>query len=348
MRVAVYTQFTPWGFYRLIWPAMVLQQYGFDVDIFVPDQDSGNPFRMVPDDNGRAQEFSVPDYDVIVMQRVTEEHRVAAIRTWQRHGKRVVIDMDDNLDAIDPAHNPGAWDALHTTPDVSHRWTAEACRLADMVTASTPALVDKYGHRNSKRTLLRNCVPSAFLKIPRYDGTLSIIGWSGAVKFRTGDPGVVGDALARLQADGHEFGVVGPVDEVQSAFSLARPPYRHGSQRMDVYPLALARHTVGIAPLKRTTFNHAKSWLKPLEFLSLGVPVVASDLPEYEALSAGKPDHGVFYARNPDEWYGLLSRLLTDDTFREEQSARGRDLVRELTYENHAYLWWKAWTGLDI
>jgi hypothetical protein len=46
-------------------------------------------------------------------------------------------------------------------------------------------------------------------------------------------------------------------------------------------PLMLA-FDIGIAPLTDIPFNHAKSWIKPLEYVAAGIPFVASKSPEYK------------------------------------------------------------------
>ncbi len=338
MKILVYTKLTPMGFCRLIWPAMALQAQGCDVSI-VDGENPANALVSV-DRAGRTVDVLIPDADVIVIQRVTQSALVEAMRRWQAAGIRVVVDMDDNLRDITPGQNPGAFKLLHQSGDqISHRWAGVACDMADAVTVSTDALADMYRHPHRERpTVLRNCIPQAYLSIPRYAGDL-VIGWTGAVSFRNDDPGVVGGALARLQRDGYRFGMVGPLEGVEAAFRLAYPPVHWGPASHHEYPLRMACHTVGIAPLKDNAFNQGKSWLKVLEFASLGVPVVASDMPEYRRFG------WAMLAANPRQWYARLKRLLTEPVLREDMSAHGRIVAGRWTYERRCGEWWQAWTG---
>jgi hypothetical protein len=52
----------------------------------------------------------------------------------------------------------------------------------------------------------------------------------------------------------------------------------------------ISRYAVGMAPLRDTQWNNAKSWIKPLEFAAVGVPVVCSPSREYvRLLEEGTP-----------------------------------------------------------
>jgi hypothetical protein len=51
------------------------------------------------------------------------------------------------------------------------------------------------------------------------------------------------------------------------------------------YPQVIAGLDVGLVPLADSRFNRCKSWLKGIEYASLGVPFVASPLPEYLRLA---------------------------------------------------------------
>lgn len=342
MKVTVFTKLNPMGFYRLIWPAMVLQRDGYDVDIVSADPESSHrsPIRWMFDKDGRVREVTIPETDVLVIQRPTELKLYEAVKIWQRHGIRIVVDMDDNLRDLTPGQNPGAYRFLHSDPHISHRWVQATIATADHVTVSTQALAHLYG-RHKPHTILRNCVPAAYLTLPRWEGE-NLIGWTGAVSYRYDDPSVVGGSLARLQARGYDFGLVGPVDNVESAFRLIRPPMRVGAVPFQDYPQAMSMFTVGIAPLKDNAFNRCKSWLKPLEFMALGVPVVMSDMYEYRQLVSREDG---FFAAKVGHWYRYLDALLADRDLREEVSAFGRYVASAHTYEGNAYRWWEAWTG---
>jgi glycosyltransferase involved in cell wall biosynthesis len=103
---------------------------------------------------------------------------------------------------------------------------------------------------------------------------------------------------------------------------------------------AISHLGVGVAPLADTSFNAAKSWLKPLELAAAGIPWVASPRIEYQrfaGLGAG------LLAEKPKDWYRQLIRLTRDDAFREEQSQAVRSVASNLTIEAHAWRTAEMW-----
>ena len=89
----------------------------------------------------------------------------------------------------------------------------------------------------------------------------------------------------------------------------------------------MAELSVGLVPLIDSPFNRAKSWLKGIEYAALGVPFVASPLPEYRKLA----DLGAgVLADSPQEWYEAIDMLLTDADHRDTIARFGRDAVRGL------------------
>jgi hypothetical protein len=73
------------------------------------------------------------------------------------------------------------------------------------------------------------------------------------------------------------------------------------------YPQLLTPIDIGIIPLNNIEFNHAKSFIKGLEYAAAGVPFVSSYSPEYQYLA----DNGIGrVARNEKEWIYHLDELL--------------------------------------
>lgn len=318
MRVAVYpADRSACGYYRLLWPAGVLRQAGHDI-IIRPDE-------------------PLEHADVVVVQRPTFGRLARLIPALRAQGTAVVVDMDDDLLAVDP-RNPG-WARFHpaASPELNWRWAADICRQATLVTCSTRALADRYGQAGRTR-LLPNYVPARFLELGRELERDPVLGWAGTTATHPGDLQAAGNALARL---GRPLRVIGPEDGVARALGVAdRLVDATGWVPFDEWPAAVAELDVGIAPLADTRFNRAKSWLKPLEYSALGVAWVATDLPEYRRLA----DLGAgTVASKPKAWLRELRRLLDDDGWRADQVARGRELAGRLTVEEHAWQFWEAW-----
>jgi hypothetical protein len=338
--------------YRLVFPANVLAVQGLDV-AEGRREDIQAVWRRTPD--GRRVAWAEPlDCDVAVFQRVCMRDLVDCIPSWQRHGTAVVMDVDDLLSAVDPG-NP-AFAAYHPcNPAENWHHLERACRMADMVTVSTPALAERYG-RHGRVRVLRNCVPEWYLRVGRgEDGTsvgltsttgserpdprpTPVLGWAGKVDVHASDLAVVGTAVAQaLRQTDATFRAVGDADTLTALGVEGEVvPFMPFEQ----YPHEVARLDVGIAPLAGTKFNTAKSGLKMLEGCALGVAMVASPLPEYARLAEmGAGD----LAGRPRHWLAALRSLISDAEYRAERAGRGREVAAGLTYEGRADGWAMAW-----
>lgn len=299
--------------------------------------------------NGRAAKVTMPpDADVVVLQRVTNRYMSQSIPLMRQQGIAVVVDVDDDLTAIDP-NNP-AFAALHPRNEgqiggngqISHHsWhhLTEACKQATMVTVSAPALLPRYAAHGRGRVLYNYLAPH-YYGIPHEDSDL--IGWPAALMSHPNDPAATGNAIARLvNQSGARFDVCARPTGVGAAFGLPQdPPGVWTDTHLLDWPKEVARLGVGIAPLADTRFNQSKSWLKPLEMCAVGVPWVASRRPEYERLH----DLGAgVLADNPRHWYRELRNLLNEADRRLELSEAGRQVAYELRLETNAWRHLEAW-----
>lgn len=330
------------GYYRLIWPAEHLRALGHDVVVVGP-KERGSHLRAATDDHGRVTDVDFPrDADVIVLQRITHSKLIDAIKVMRGKGVALVIDMDDDLAAINP-NNP-AFRAMHPTLGISkeHNWlnTQLACEAASWVTVSTPALLQRYAP-HGRGTVLVNRVPESYLRLERDDS--DVVGWGGSVHSHPDDLQTTGPAIASLVREGVRFRIVGPADGAREALGLDRDPEATGPRDLHAeWMPALAELGIGIAPLADTRFNAGKSWLKPLEYAAVGVVPVMSPRAEYRAIH----DLGVgLLARKPRDWIRHIQRLVGDRALRTDMSQAAREVAAKLTVEDGAHLWWEAWSA---
>jgi hypothetical protein len=328
------------GYYRMIWPARVLAAQGHTVEVVLPKGRSGNVgLDGMVDENGRLVSVTVPpDADVMVFQRITMDQLSQAIPLIRELGVAVVVDMDDDLTCIDPRNI--AWTAMHPKMGTAgHTWdnATRACIAATVVTVSTPALLRTYAP-HGRGVVLENCVPASYLDVEHHNS--AVVGWPGSVHSHPGDLPMLGSSISRLVGEGHRFAAVGEGIGVRDALGLGVEPAATGVVPIERWPQAVATLGVGVAPLKDTKFNAAKSWLKPLEMAACGVPWVASPRAEYQRLH--KRGCGLL-ADKPSRWYRLLRDLAADPGRRADMSAAGRAVAAELTIEGNAWRWLEVW-----
>jgi glycosyltransferase involved in cell wall biosynthesis len=336
------------GHYRMVWPANILQKQGHDVVIMPPNQDSG--FMAKFEDQGDGTQvltgLGIPaDADVIVIQRPCHPLQPQAIAMIRANGIAVVVDMDDDMSSIHP-HNIAFHVYRHrSNSPFSWKWAHESCKAATLVTTSTAALQKVYA-RHGRGVVLDNYIPAAYLSFPTEES--GTFGWAGTTKSHPNDLQVTGRAVQALIDEGYRFQVVGGRSAVQQCLKLKEPPACTGSVELTEYARRIAEKIdVGMIPLAPTAFNSSKSRLKGIEYMSVGVPWVASPREEYRKLH--RESGCGLLANTPKEWMAQLKRLLDDETLRKEQAEAGREYMKDQTYQAQAWRWMEAWTkALEI
>ena len=332
------------GMLRLGWPAQYLQEAGHDdIKLDWPDTRWGIGAKLRQSDQTVVGAFVPPGTTTIVIQRATHKHLVDSIPFFQEQGVRCVVDIDDALDWVHPS-NP-AYTGLRPGNPSLHSWLnlRRACQMADAVTVTTPALATMY---RPDAVILPNLMPDHFYGRERIDSTE--ICWPASLPSHPNDAEEVTGVLDRVTRDtGAKVRLIGEGEHAEPlltrAFGLSTPPILQEFVSMEDWPRFLASLGVGIAPLAGTKFNAAKSWLKPLELMTAGVPWVGSDRVEYRRLFE---ETGVgTVVRKQSDWYRALKRLVTDDQFRADQSAAGVEAAESYRLRDRAHLWLEVWRG---
>jgi hypothetical protein len=309
----------PSAFYRLLEPARVI---GTEVVERLPHVGSA---------------------DTVILNRPLDPGIAEQVRLWREEGRTVIVDMDDDFDAVVPEHRIHG---LYTTEHLH-----AACKAASVVTCSTPALVERYGYGHG--VLLRNKIPESYLsvtrrsRVPENNVSGTWVGWYGSLGSHPNDPMVVGAAVgAALRTDPDaEFVFAGPPkDGPRLAELFDVPQVRElGYFSMSGLIQIISEFDIGIVPLESSPFNDAKSWLKGLEFAAVGVPVVASPTPEYVRMA----EQGGCITSTPKYWRDWLADLIRRPEWRAEQAARGKAWAATQTYERAADDWRTVWYSHD-
>jgi glycosyltransferase involved in cell wall biosynthesis len=283
--------------YRLAWPGLeVAAQAGWQVNVHDPGD-----VRLLPPLAIRGID-DLDSVDLVVMQRVATPRQVALIEALQSRGIAVVVDVDDLLSDIERDNNSYAyWNA--TVGNVP-RWKLlrTACRLADLVTVSTPQLAAHYA-KHGRFEVLRNHLPNHAFASPdavheRYarHGREVVVGWSGSLDSHPHDLEVLGASMREVMDLDPEirFHVVGDAEPVAKALGLeAERVTGTGWVPITEYHRALQDIDIALVPLQDSKFNRAKSHLKALEFAASGAFTVAKRLPEQINLMESVPVAGV-------------------------------------------------------
>jgi hypothetical protein len=106
------------------------------------------------------------------------------------------------------------------------------------------------------------------------------------------------------------------------------------------YPYLFNKIDVGIVPLNNVPFNHAKSYIKGLEYAASGIPFIASYSPEYQELS----DFGIGrIAKTQDEWIYHLDELRFP-AIRRDEVQQNSELLQNFSIEERGKDWHETMT----
>lgn len=279
---------------------------------------------------------------MVVIQRPLSAWRADVVPLLQAQGVRVVVEIDDDFATIHPRNQSFTTCHPRRNPGTNWNHLSRACRAADLVTVTTPALARRYGS-HGRVAVLPNLVPERYLAVTKDDHDGLFVGWTGGLNTHPTDLQVTRGAVARtVEAHGATMAVLGTGWGVQEALGLSEPPLASGWVDIRDYPEAMAQFDIGIVPLDDIEFNKAKSALKLCEFSALGVPAVATPTPDNVRMFG--EGVGVMAAK-PKHWAAALRRLLTEPEHRAEVAGRGREVMARHTIEGNTDRWWDAWAS---
>lgn len=269
------------------------------------------------------------DCDVIVAQRLMFKNLAEKIDVRKKYNQVIINDIDDWYWGLHEDNH--AYKLTH--PDFNKDENIDhyksVIQQGDGVVVSTPFLYDKmkndFGCKNVH--LVENCVTVSDFRSRLLNTKKPVVGWVGSTSHRSGDLEIIGPVLNnrsfRLHHSGHVNGAVTfaakvGLDEGRVTKSPMYPP-EHYAKNAFVFD-------VGLAPINDIPFNHAKSWIKAIEYAAAGVPFVASDVAEYRRLF---DTYGIGrLASSHEEWTSHLEELC-NHRVRTVEAKKQKEIVKE-------------------
>lgn len=284
-----------------------------------------------------------PNYDevdVVVCHRPLDKRRTFECQDLQRCKVTVLVDEDDFL-----ADLPSSFDKV-LPRDYQERLDLHdmLIREADGLSVTTEPLLELYGSMAKRTWRNPNFLPRwvqgvRFYRLKR-DHEPVRVGWMGLVRTHRHDLEWLAP-YADEAFEGAVFSTVGDVGTPVTLRLMRTPaetfPVEHDQHAMY---LQMARADIGIVPLKPDEkLNVSKSWLKALEYMTLGKPVVVTRLPEQEALV----EHGVtgFLASSPMQFALYVRQLVKDADLRQHMGAAAKERASQMAIEDMVEHTWE-------
>ena len=276
------------------------------------------------------------DFDVIYMQRLMSRDHIRQIKAARASGQIVINDVDDWYWDLGKNHITSKNVDPTRSPDTNIDIYRQVLSLSDAVVVSSEFLKNKISEWNSFVKIHYNFVnTAAFARENTYEQKDRIvIGWTGSIPFRSGaDLKILRPyskeitKFARWHHSGGASSFTKSYDVYNRFFKQIGVEAPMVTESPIVPPTMMAQQMcfdVGIVPLEDIPFNHAKSYMKGIEYSASGLPFVASPLPQYIYLK-NKYDIGVV-VDHPSQYVDELRKCL-NASYREEQGQKNLELV---------------------
>ena len=222
-------------------------------------------------------EEQVAELDAIVGQRFMG---AAGLSLWEKWAGKVKLVYETDDDMLNPDPSAG----LPHLHDEMVRESYKRCiAMSDLVTVSTEPLAERVRQYNPNVRVLPNCIHGDMLYLDRPKADRVTIGWAGGMSHLK-DWVEIANPLGEVldyepDVDMHFVGI-----DYSPLLRLKRE-CRYTPWRPDVWEyLRGLDFDIGLCPLADIPFNECKSHIKALEYMALGIPVIASDRTAYRDL----------------------------------------------------------------
>lgn len=328
------------AWYRCKLPSDELNKRGWMSTVGFPGFNSSQGFGMLIEG-----QRAIHGWDIVVFKLLMQREVLEGMKIAKQLGQTIVVDVDDWFDGLSEANRAHKATDPETNPNANREIYAQIILAADAVITSTPFLFDYYGKLRDNVFLVRNGIDLPRWKRKQYRSSFSgkkriSVGWVGATHWRSHDLEQLtpwfGEFVEKNNLTFHHSGHNNDAPRANHMIGVA-DKYSKAAFMVPIlqYPLLFQHMDIGIVPLNNIPFNHAKSFIKGLEYAAAGIPFITSYSPEYEYLA----EHGVGrLARSKEEWLEHLNDLLMWRT-RLEESNKNYDNLQQFTMDKRGDDW---------
>lgn len=284
---------------------------------------------------------AVHGFDVVVLKLIMHKKVADFMERAKEIGQKIVVDIDDHFHGLSEANRAYQATDPAKNPDQNRDHYFRIIDNSDAIITSTPFLRDFHAGRHKNVYMVRNGIDvGRWSRRKDRSARNPVVGWVGATPWRSNDLESIapffGNVLRKNKMKFHHSGHTQNATFAHEQLQLDPKICSIEPMRPILsYPKMFERIDIGIVPLSDVSFNHAKSYIKGLEYAAAGVPFVASDAPEYRYLA----DNGVGrVASTPEEWEHHLSEL-SDPKNRKMEVAKNLENIPAFTMKKTGNGW---------
>jgi glycosyltransferase involved in cell wall biosynthesis len=228
--------------------------------------------------------------------------------------KKLILDFDDAIWISNTSEGNNLAHYLKCNWKVKY-----LCKWSYKVSVGNDYLYE-YAKRFAKKVVL---IPTGvdtenrFNKHKRHTSKTPVIGWTGSHSTLPYLDAIF-PVLKRLD-ERYQFQFLVICNEAPkfSLSSLKFIPWREETEIED-----LLQMDIGLMPLKQDEWSEGKCGFKIIQYLSLGIPAVASPVGVNKVIV--QDDKNGYLCETQDEWYNAIARLIEEPALRERLGNEGR------------------------
>jgi glycosyltransferase involved in cell wall biosynthesis len=268
--------------------------------------------------------FSVAQYDYVFIHRECLpigppilEFLIAKVLK-----KRIIYDFDDAiwLENNSAANGPIVrWFKFHSK--VKH-----VCRMSHIVVTGNHFLGDFAKRYNAEVRVIPTTIDTERYhnKIKAINGqALMVVGWTGTHSTLIQLESIENELAELQQKTPFELRVICNADPNFKKVKYHFLPWQQSTEIDD-----LLQFDIGLMPLRNTDWERGKCGFKGLQYMSLGIPCVASDVGANSSIFTHGQDGILIAPDKPKEWINQIKRLIVDKELRKSLGANGRETVQ--------------------
>jgi O-antigen biosynthesis protein len=317
--------------YRCFHPAIAISKFGGMSHVGWLSMVGGRVgIKVGPPIYGKSEIYS--GYKILVFKLPMHVANIQAVEISKSLGVKVVVDIDDWFDNLPDTNRAKQQTDPEKNKENNRDVYFKIIEMADALICSTMFLYDFYKSKypNKPIFMIRNSIDMNRWPPRKVGRTLPVIGWVGATPWRSQDLEQLSPFFNEyLESRKNNFHHAGHIPNAPVASELLQIKSKKTTiepmRPLTQLPEMFKNIDIGIVPLNNIEFNHAKSYLKGLEYVAAGVPFVASWSPEYQLLA----DAGVGrIATTKNDWFNHLDEL-QEYVIRDNEADDNRRIVRE-------------------
>jgi glycosyltransferase involved in cell wall biosynthesis len=274
---------------------------------------------------GRELEFILKSsfYDVLFVQKSISKKIFLCSKLMKLLGKKIIYDLDD------PAYQ--SWQIVD-----------------DFISLSDLVLVENQFNKNHCKKINPKMIVEILLgpidfahysKAKRLSGKKEVcIGWIGSAGTSKNIVFIV-NALERIGKkfpDKVKFVIIGGTKErVNHEFENIKVEYKEWSLKSEISNLS--KFDIGLMPLKDGIENRGKGGYKLLQYMSAGLPCIATDVGVNKMLLGAKKERGLLVDSNNNEvqWYNAFKTFIVGANLRKKTGAAGKKFVMKFDINSY-------------